>query len=73
MKLNTLVGFFVPSRKEPETCRSCQQPFICGASITGCWCTQLKLTDETRASLRAKYTGCLCRSCLEKAASANIK
>jgi hypothetical protein len=32
------------------------------------WCGEIKLSDETRQELRAKYKNCLCRACLEKAA-----
>jgi len=65
MKLNSLLSIIIPSRREPQTCESCQQPFICGASLMGCWCTEVKLTPETRANLKAKYSQCLCRTCLE--------
>jgi hypothetical protein len=32
--------------------------------LTGCWCKEIKLTDATRARLRAQFTDCLCRDCL---------
>ena len=34
----------------------------------GCWCTEIKLSAETRASLKKKSRNCLCRACLERAA-----
>ena len=38
-------------------------------SLRGCWCSEIELTDETRASLKSCYSDCLCRDCLEKAAA----
>ena len=51
-----------------ETCPGCGQRFACGASLRGCWCAEIKLTDAARAQLRARYSGCLCRACLARAA-----
>jgi hypothetical protein len=47
------------------TCEACGKDFTCGASLAGCWCTELKLSDEARADLRNQYSRCLCRECLE--------
>jgi len=60
-----------PSRAaEPnETCPACGERFACGASLRGCWCAEVKLTDAARAELRRRYTGCLCRACLERVAA----
>ena len=52
-----------------RVCESCGKEFSCGASLRGCWCSEIELTDETRASLKACYSDCLCRDCLEKAAA----
>ena len=54
-----------------ETCVACGQPFHCGASLRGCWCAEVQLTDAQRAKLRATHDAkrCLCRACLEKAAA----
>jgi hypothetical protein len=46
-------------------CEACGADFACGASLAGCWCTEVKLTDEARAELKSKYERCLCRNCLE--------
>ena len=54
-----------------ETCAACGEPFHCGASLRGCWCADITLTDAQRAGLRATHDAkrCLCRSCLDRAAS----
>jgi len=49
-----------------ETCPACGQRFACGASLRGCWCAEIKLSDAARAELQRRYSGCLCRSCLER-------
>lgn len=51
-----------------ETCPACGRRFACGVSLRGCWCSEIKLTDAVRAELKRRYTGCLCRSCLERVA-----
>ncbi len=66
MKLKTLAGIVTTRWRDPQTCEACGQPFVCGATLTGCWCTEIKLTDAHRAALKTKYTHCLCRSCLEQ-------
>jgi hypothetical protein len=48
------------------TCPACGQRFACGASLRGCWCSKIQLTDAVRAELKQRYTGCLCRACLER-------
>jgi Cysteine-rich CWC len=54
----------------PLHCESCGKEFNCGASLSGCWCGEIKLSDEARAELREKYRDCLCRECLEKVGKA---
>jgi hypothetical protein len=51
------------------TCPACGQRFACGASLRGCWCSEVKLSDAARAELKQLYSGCLCRACLEHAAA----
>jgi cysteine-rich CWC protein len=53
--------------ERPLKCEACGEPFTCGASLAGCWCGEIKLSDETRAELRTTYKECLCQRCLEKA------
>jgi hypothetical protein len=48
----------------PLTCDSCGKEFSCGMSLKGCWCSEVKLTDETRAELKKRFSDCLCRECL---------
>ena len=41
----------------------------CGSGITcygdeNCWCTELKIHPQTQAMLDQKYSGCLCKNCL---------
>ncbi|MFN2578419.1 MAG: cysteine-rich CWC family protein [Pyrinomonadaceae bacterium] len=47
-----------------KVCESCGNEFSCGASLSGCWCSQIDLSDESRAGLRSRYRDCLCRDCL---------
>jgi hypothetical protein len=66
MKLRNLAGLFSERWREPSTCEPAANLFKCGAKLTGCWCAEVKLSEQVRAELRAKYRGCLCRQCLEK-------
>jgi len=50
--------------KQPSTCEACGGTFQCGASLKGCWCASVPLSDEARTSLRGKYNNCLCPQCL---------
>ena len=68
MKLRNLAGIVLPILREPSVCEACGAPFTCGAKLRGCWCSEIKLSDETRAELKSRYSGCLCRQCLEKVA-----
>ncbi|MEZ5425845.1 MAG: cysteine-rich CWC family protein [Pyrinomonadaceae bacterium] len=70
MKLRKTLGFISEKYKGPSVCEACGEEFICGATFKGCWCMNIKLTDEIRRDLRTKYKDCLCRKCLEKSASA---
>ena len=68
MKLKKLFGILSPRWREPSPCEACGEPFVCGASLTGCWCMEIKVSEATRAELRGQYRRCLCRACLERAA-----
>ncbi len=72
MKPPKLLAYVSPRWREPSVCEGCGEPFVCGATLMGCWCTDIKLSAETRASLRSRYRGCLCRSCLEVAKSEQL-
>ena len=69
MKLRHLLGLFSLRHREPAACEACGGPFTCGAKLSGCWCSAISLSDETRAQLKARYRNCLCRECLGKAAA----
>ncbi len=68
MKLKKALGVFSEKFKDPSICESCGEEFICGATLKGCWCMEIKLADEAREDLKAKFRNCLCRNCLEKLA-----
>lgn len=72
MTLRNLTSFILPLvGREPSPCESCGQPFTCGASLAGCWCGEIKLSDAAREHLRTLYRRCLCRACLERFAAAH--
>jgi cysteine-rich CWC protein len=57
----------LPVINRPQECPACGEPFACEIGLKGCWCSEVKLSASTLETLRDKYKGCLCRSCLEKA------
>ena len=67
--LRRVLGFISLRWKDPIPCEACGDHFKCGATVTGCWCSEVKLSSATRADLRQRYTNCLCRSCLEREAA----
>ena len=69
MKVTKLIGVFAPRFRDPSTCEACGDTFTCGATLTGCWCTEVETTPELRARLRERFARCLCRACLEAFAS----
>lgn len=73
MSLRKLAGVVLPVLKEPSVCEACGDEFVCGASLAGCWCAEVELTEAVRAELRARYKGCLCRACLERFAAGRGK
>ena len=66
MNLGQLAQLITGGGGAPATCEACGNPFTCGAKLSGCWCSEIKLSDETRAELKTSYRNCLCRECLEK-------
>ena len=48
-----------------KTCPRCGKTFECVHSID-CWCVKVQLKDTTKAYLKANYSDCLCKECLEK-------
>lgn len=65
MKLRKALGIFSEKYKDPSVCESCGEEYICGATVKGCWCMKLDVSDEARAEMKAKYKKCLCPNCLE--------
>jgi Cysteine-rich CWC len=64
--LRVLKQLIDPSARDPSSCERCGSDFVCGATLGGCWCSELKLDDTQRADLKQKYQRCLCRACLEQ-------
>jgi hypothetical protein len=56
------------SDSKQKICEACGQPFACSASEAACWCEQVSLGVEARAELGAKFSDCLCPTCLNAAA-----
>jgi len=55
--------------REPSTCEACGSQFTCGATLAGCWCSELKLSERQRGELKERYRSCLCSECLRSIAS----
>jgi len=68
MKLRSLAQFIHPRFRGLSVCEACGSEFTCGATLAGCWCSEIKLSDAVRAELRGRYERCLCRKCLESVA-----
>lgn len=74
MKLLKRIGVMLPVLRKTQACEACGESFACEISLgKGCWCGEVRLSDETRQELRANYRNCLCRTCLEKAEAKNSK
>ena len=69
--LRKVLGLFSPRLRDAAVCQACGSEFSCGASLRGCWCSEIKLDEATRAGLSSRYRGCLCRECLERLAVDN--
>ncbi|PYS21620.1 MAG: hypothetical protein DMF72_16820 [Acidobacteria bacterium] len=67
-RLRKLAAIISPGIAGPSICEACGNEFSCGASLRGCWCSEITLSDEARAELKSSYRNCLCRSCLERLA-----
>jgi hypothetical protein len=56
----------LPVLRKTQLCEACGQSFACEISLgKGCWCGEVKLSEDTRRELRSTYRNCLCRACLE--------
>jgi hypothetical protein len=68
MSLLKRIGLSLPVLKKTQACEACGSSFACEISLgKGCWCGEVKLSEETRQELRANFSGCLCRACREQA------
>jgi len=47
-------------------CPRCGGGFECGANAGHCACFGIRLTDTLRTELAARYSGCLCLTCLRE-------
>jgi Cysteine-rich CWC len=65
MNLRKSEGNNLPLYRAPSVCEACGEQFVCGASLSSCWCQEIKLSEAARGELRARYQRCLCRACLE--------
>jgi hypothetical protein len=63
--LKKVAGLILPQYREPSICEACGELFTCGATLSGCWCQEIKLSEAVRTELRSRYDRCLCRTCLE--------
>jgi hypothetical protein len=51
-------------KPKQKICEGCGRPFSCSAEGTGCWCKNVELSSCILFELRARFTDCLCLSCL---------
>ena len=68
-EVRKLLRIFSSRWRASETCAACGEKFVCGVTLKGCWCNEVKLSEAAREELNQKYKGCVCRKCLEKAAA----
>lgn len=68
-EVRKLLKIFASRWRAAETCEACGEKFVCGVTLAGCWCSEVKLSEAARAELKRRYTGCLCRGCLERFAA----
>ncbi|HEV2663716.1 MAG TPA: cysteine-rich CWC family protein [Blastocatellia bacterium] len=69
--LRKLMELILPDTRAPRECEACGKPFVCGASLKGCWCLQIKVSADALQQLREHYKRCLCLECLTKLASSS--
>jgi hypothetical protein len=70
-EVRKLLKIFTTQKGTEETCEACGEEFVCGATMTGCWCSEVKLSEVARAEMKRRYQRCLCRACLEKFAASH--
>lgn len=69
-QIKRIAGVISPRLAGAVVCEACGNEFSCGASLRGCWCSEIEISDETRAELKALYRDCLCRECLGRLSAA---
>lgn len=69
-RLKRFAAVISPRWREQSTCEACGSQFTCGATLAGCWCSELKLSERQRAELKDRYRSCLCSECLRSIVSA---
>jgi len=67
MNWSNVLTKVLPVINRAQQCPACGEAFACEIGLQGCWCSEVKVSASTLGTLRSKYKGCLCRSCLEKA------
>ena len=55
-----------------QRCEACGAAFGCGADAGRCWCDDLTVDAAALARLRARFSRCLCPSCLRAVAAGAI-
>ena len=74
MTLLKRIGLMLPVLRKKQACAACGESFACEITIgEGCWCSEVKLSEKTRQELRARYSSCLCRACLQEAEARNTE
>jgi hypothetical protein len=63
------------ARCEPEAkvCAACGGQFSCAARAAGCWCEEVKLTNQALNELRGRFADCLCPRCLSAASAQRVR
>jgi Cysteine-rich CWC len=54
--------------EKQKRCSKCGLAFECGG-LFGCWCREVTLDAATLATLKERYTDCLCPECLKQLAT----
>lgn len=45
-----------------KVCGCCKETFVCGQY--GCWCAQVRVSDQLMAWIEQSFKDCLCPTCL---------
>ena len=72
-EVRKLLGILSTRWRAAETCEACGEKFVCGVTLRGCWCKEIKLSEAALAELKQKYKRCVCRKCLVRVAGGTVK